>query len=155
ELIRLFRNQALPANPLVLRLFALMVGSLPCVAMWTLALLSIRLNRPGADLRRLALRPGMAACLMVILGMGVACVLNLLDMTIPGSWQGAPMILIWLIPLTLYLSAPPVAAAWSLLALTGRWNPEPTWTDRLGRVLGAWLVVVVLATSGGFLFRVT
>jgi hypothetical protein len=33
-----------------------------------------------------------------------------------------------------------VAAIWSLLALSGRWRPERSWIDRLGRLLGvAWI----------------
>jgi hypothetical protein len=31
--------------------------------------------------------------------------------------------------------------AWVCLIATRRWNPEPTWIDRFGRILGAlWMV---------------
>ena len=33
-----------------------------------------------------------------------------------------------------------IGGAWLALALGGRWNPEPTWVDRMGRGLGVfWL----------------
>ena len=41
---------------------------------------------------------------------------------------------------------PAVAAVWTVLALAGRWRPEASWIDRLGRGLGTtWIVVSVLA----------
>lgn len=37
-----------------------------------------------------------------------------------------------------------VAAIWMLLALSGRWRPERSWIDRLGRLLGvAWIACAV------------
>jgi hypothetical protein len=41
---------------------------------------------------------------------------------------------------------PAVAAVWLFLALSGRWRPERSWIDRLGRLLGAtWIVISLLA----------
>jgi hypothetical protein len=38
-----------------------------------------------------------------------------------------------------------VAAAWATLALVGRWEPERSWVDRLGRFFGLyWLTYPVL-----------
>jgi hypothetical protein len=38
-----------------------------------------------------------------------------------------------------------VAAIWLLLALSGRWRPEPSWIDRLGRLLGVvWIACAIL-----------
>ncbi len=43
-------------------------------------------------------------------------------------------------------SGPAVAAVWLVLALSGRWSPEKSWIDRLGRILGAtWLLISLLA----------
>jgi hypothetical protein len=149
ELIRLFQNQPLgPIPPALLWV----VGSLPCVVMWMLGLLALRSRRPRPDLRRLALEPGTAACGIAALGMTVAGFLTFLVLTIPGNWRGAPSLLLRLMPLTSYMAAVPVAATWSLLAAIGRWRPEPTSIDRCGRALGAWLILVVLLTSGGVLF---
>jgi hypothetical protein len=128
------------------------VGSLPCVVMWMLGLLALRSRRPRPNLRRLTLEPGTAACGIAALGMTVAGLLTFLVLTIPGNWRGAPSMLLRLMPLTSYMAAVPVAAAWGLLAASGRWRPEPTWIDRAGRALGAWLILVVLLTSSGVLF---
>jgi hypothetical protein len=39
-----------------------------------------------------------------------------------------------------------VAVAWLALAVTGRWHPERSWIDRLGRALGlGWLVIFLLS----------
>ena len=39
-----------------------------------------------------------------------------------------------------YSASPLIIGAWVTLALVGRWRPQPTWTDRLGRGIGAcWL----------------
>jgi hypothetical protein len=41
---------------------------------------------------------------------------------------------------------PAVAAVWLVLALSGRWRPEKSWIDRLGRLLGAmWIMISALA----------
>lgn len=152
ELIRLFQNQTTATIPGYL---LWIVGSLPCVVMWMLALLALRSRRPWPNLRRVAMEPGVAACGMAALGMTVAGFLTFLVLTIPGNWHGAPMLLLRLIPMTSYMSAVPVAATWGFLAATGRWRPQPTWIDKLGRSLGFWLISVVLLTSGGALFWMT
>jgi hypothetical protein len=33
-----------------------------------------------------------------------------------------------------------VATAWLMLALSGRWRSEPSWIDRLGRIIGVFWV---------------
>ena len=38
-----------------------------------------------------------------------------------------------------------VVTAWLTLLLTRGWHPEPTWIDRLGRILGACWVVLFVA----------
>ena len=35
-----------------------------------------------------------------------------------------------------------VALAWTCLALVRRWEAEPSWVDRMGRLLGATAIVV-------------
>jgi hypothetical protein len=40
-----------------------------------------------------------------------------------------------------------VGAAWVNLAVCGRWRPEPEWIDRLGRIVGAcWLAMMLELT---------
>ncbi len=39
-----------------------------------------------------------------------------------------------------------VRGIWLGLAASGRWRPERSWVDRLGRVLGvAWIAITILA----------
>ena len=40
-----------------------------------------------------------------------------------------------------------VAAIWLLLVLSGRWRPERSWIDRLGRLLGVVWIAVAIAVS--------
>ncbi|MFO0955968.1 MAG: hypothetical protein U0800_00720 [Isosphaeraceae bacterium] len=40
-----------------------------------------------------------------------------------------------------------VAAVWLVLALSGRWRPEPSWIDRLGRLVGAAWIACAIAYS--------
>jgi hypothetical protein len=40
-----------------------------------------------------------------------------------------------------------VAAVWLLLALAGRWRPEKSWIDRLGRLLGVVWIACAIAVS--------
>ena len=40
-----------------------------------------------------------------------------------------------------------VAATWVVLAASGRWRPEKSWVDRLGRALGlAWICITALVS---------
>jgi hypothetical protein len=42
---------------------------------------------------------------------------------------------------------PAVTAVWLVLALSGRWRPERSWIDGLGRLLGAiWILISILAS---------
>jgi hypothetical protein len=45
-----------------------------------------------------------------------------------------------------------VAAAWGALALSKRWEPEPGWVDRVGRVLGC--AAIGAALLGLIVFRI-
>ncbi|MHB1557681.1 MAG: hypothetical protein ACYC61_09395 [Isosphaeraceae bacterium] len=39
-----------------------------------------------------------------------------------------------------------MAAFWLVPAVAGRWRPEKSWIDRLGRALGiTWIVISILA----------
>lgn len=40
-----------------------------------------------------------------------------------------------------------VAVVWLLLALSGRWRPEKSWIDRLGRLLGVVWIAYTIAVS--------
>lgn len=92
------------------------------------AFLILRLRRPRPPLRSIIGQPGFAAC-------AAAVVLFLVS---------APLAL--LVPAGRVQEIIPIAAvplAWVALIATGRWAPEPSWIDRLGRVLGVmWTIAL-------------
>jgi hypothetical protein len=112
---------------------------------WTVAVFLMGLRRPRPPLRRLVLRPGMAACGAVTLWLGLkTLLLVLMGVGVPQKWalvrayMGDGVALVsW--------AAPAVAGSWLVLVLSGRWRPDRGWFDRSGRVLGAsWLVLDAL-----------
>jgi hypothetical protein len=43
-----------------------------------------------------------------------------------------------------------IISAWFVLAVSGRWRPEPSWIDRSGRVLAiAWIVRYLIHLVSG------
>jgi hypothetical protein len=79
------------------------------------AFLILRMRRPRPPMHSLVRQPGFAAC-----AAPVACYLTVLP---------------W------FLVAAATPLAWFFLAVTRRWAAEPTWIDRLGRILGTLLMV--------------
>jgi hypothetical protein len=111
----------------------------------TLTLIPLRWLRPRPHASRVIQQPGAVACLAVACGMVAGLVKAVVEHAIhtdsyaPGvravsyanSWYW--MTAIWAIPLA-------VIGAWTALAISGRWSPERSWIDRLGRILGVfWL----------------
>jgi hypothetical protein len=97
------------------------------------ASLILRLRRPRPPLRTLIHQPGFAAC-----AAPVAVVLATLPLAFfaPSGLAGQ---VIEIGGQGLAVAAAPLA--WLFLIATRRWNPEPSWIDRLGRVLGVlWMV---------------
>ena len=97
--------------------------------------LILRMRRPRPRWRSLLLQPGMAAALAMVFGLfwvlGVVHIVlpdRLDSFTGPGISVGGT-----------------VAAAWLMLAVSGKWKVEPGWVDRFGILLG------VLAISLAFL----
>ncbi len=108
--------------------------SLECLLVsWTLAFIIMRLRKPHSPLRRLVRQPGMVACEVWLLGM----VLGICISTF-GAHPHLGLVVV-------VLTACAIPVAWTVLALRGRWEAEPNWIDRLGRVLGVcWAVVIPL-----------
>jgi hypothetical protein len=112
---------------------------------WTVAVFLMGLRRPRPPLRRLVLRPGMAACGAVTLRLGLnRLLLALMGIGTPTRWvlfraylgDGAALV---------SRAAPAVAGSWLVPVLSGRWCPARGWFDRLGRVLGvSWLALEAL-----------
>lgn len=120
----------------------------PIAASWTLALIPLRLIRPRPGLRLLASQPGWAASCGFAVGLAAGSVaVGMLLAVIEG--RNLAFLVQELSPMAPGLVAPAILAAWLTLILNRRWKPEPSWVDRLGRILGVyWLAT---AAVGPFL----
>jgi hypothetical protein len=112
----------------------------------TFALLVLGLYKPGRGLREIIGGPGFVACAAVV----AASVLPAAYFVIGVTWDtglGTPRFSSYLNNLFARWTHGAVAmiiGASIALALVGRWRPGPTWTDRLGCVLGnCWICIYV------------
>jgi hypothetical protein len=98
------------------------------------ACLILRLKRPRPPLRSMISQPGFAACAAPL------AVLVFLPLSLLAP-SGLGQQIIEIAAQVLVIAAVPLA--WVFLIATRRWDPEPSWIDRLGRILGAlWMVCV-------------
>ena len=131
----------LPRNQ-VLEVTAILV--VPCLAAWTLALAAVGVWRTRPRRRRLGRRPGLMACLVAIpalaWGSGSALVSGLFSGRSLNFGPDTVTVFEFCADLGSAQAGAAVLACWATMALSGRWRPEPTWVDRLGRLLGvAWI----------------
>ena len=97
------------------------------------AFLILRLKRPRPPFRLMMGQPGFAGCAAVVALVVIAVPLSLL------APSGLGQLFIESAAKVLLPAAVPLA--WVYLIATRRWDPEPSWIDRMGRVLGAlWMV---------------
>ncbi len=128
---------------------ALYLTLIPLVVTGATALWVLRLRSPRPPLRRVLRQPGIASCTAILcyvlfhltnwvaqdaLGvfnyrLGIRRFLKIIHER-PEYWVAH-----------LSGSGSAVAAVWLLLWLGRAWNPEPSWIDRAGRVLGMYCVV--------------
>jgi len=104
---------------------------------WTLALTVIELRGPRPRMRRLARRPGMAACLAVTMSLLVEGARSLSAMFFQRPWAARPSFAGWHLH---YFHMPTIGlavmGAWLGLLVAESWHAERSWIDRAGRVLG-------------------
>ena len=121
-------------------------GAAPLLATWSLALPVLAARSPRTPYRRLARRPGFAACFSTAFGLATASVLSLIETMFSRlSIRGWPLFLVNLVFWSSPLVAPALSGAWLSMALGGRWLPERDWIGTLGRLLGACWIVLFLA----------
>jgi hypothetical protein len=97
------------------------------------AFLILRLKRPRPHLRVMMGQPGFVGCAAVVAVVVVAVPLFLL------APSGLGQLFIESAAQVVLPSAVPLAWVW--LIARSRWNPEPSWIDRTGRIVGAlWMV---------------
>jgi hypothetical protein len=136
---------------------------MPHIAAATMALVAIRMRRPRPPLRRLLRAPGAVACtvasaaivLIVIWAVsataaGRAIMFSQAVRRLPnngGRGSGGTLDPFEGRLFVVYGDQVgfAVAGAWLSLMLAGRWRPERTWLDRLGRAVGwSWLGLAVV-----------
>jgi hypothetical protein len=99
------------------------------------AFLIVRVKRPRPPFRSMICQPGFAAC-----AAPVAVVLATMPFAVVAT-SGLAGQIIEIAVQVLSVGAAPLA--WVFLIATRRWNPEPSWIDRSGRILGAlWIIVL-------------
>jgi hypothetical protein len=131
----------------------------PVVAMWTFAVVVLRLRRPRPRGRRLFAPPGVAACVVaagVVMMEAVytasLSIPNFFRAPLPGTLAGLAedgrvrQMTYWTIHAVVENSVGfAVLAWWVALALARRWRPERGWIDRAGLAVGGlWIALVVL-----------
>ena len=127
----------------------------PITFYWTIAAVGIRLRRPRPSLRRLGRQPGLVACLAVILEALIHFFLTRYWVLFSGKARPGEVSTLLMNLSPPHLVAPAVAVAWVVLAVSGRWRPDPGWIDRLGRSVGfAWLALLVILIVRTMLYAV-
>jgi hypothetical protein len=139
----------LPTSPRVrflvprpaLDVLLIILAAWPLPAMWTLALLVMRLRSPRPAWRALARQPGVTSCC----GVAMASLFNALRIGVLSLKVG---FIGDLLPITAPLVGLTVIVSWATLQLGGRWRPEPCLFDRSGRVFGTyWIAMVPLSLA--------
>jgi hypothetical protein len=140
----------------------------PQLAAGTIATLVLRMRNPRPSFRRIAREPGSAACTVALAAFVViACWVGLITamgrsvefsehLTKAGvhTYGSAALYPLSGRILVAYGDriAFAIAGAWLAVCLSGRWRPEPTWLDRLGRTMG-WLWLPRRSALAPLLFR--
>ena len=115
----------------------------------TVGVLVLGVRKPRPRWRRLRRQPGFVSGLAVVLSWAFALLIAAEWVLVMEGGSFDPMDLVGcFLVVAMILGGFVVIVAWSGQALYGRWRPEPTWLDRLGRLVGAaW---IALASLGGF-----
>jgi len=124
-------------------------------ASWTLACLVVRLRKPRPTVRLLTRQPGMVACSTAAIILSLRLVNLVITLIVHVLCVPADPVRGWLswwfedageLPLIPSEMGCGVAAAWIIQAVGGRWRAEPSWIDRMGRILGMfWIGTVPFA----------
>lgn len=126
---------------------------LPLLATWSVATFLVCLRKPRPDLRRLGRQPGAVACAIATVFLVVFVILVPTIGPVPGSQRRfylggatAPWWVGFLYRDSVAIGAA-IAGAWLSRAFAGLRRPDPSWIDRLGRLLGVVWVLYFLAIS--------
>jgi hypothetical protein len=119
----------------------------PLPAAWSAALIPIRLIAPRPPRRRWAARPGMAAACSTTLAGAVLAAAAFIPPAVSEGGQGMRVggdyTALWTLAVAPSVGLA-ILASWATLAAGGRWRPEPTWIDRLGRLVAfVWFLMAL------------
>jgi hypothetical protein len=128
---------------------------LPGLAACTVSVLASRFLPPRPPLRVIALQPGSAACgaaTLVLISETMSEAVSLVYFEASKGYLGAAWrasgLASWFLGHVLLTVAHPISlaviAVWSVLFLSRQAQPEPSWVDRAGRLLGACWIAVAL-----------
>jgi hypothetical protein len=133
-----FRSWAI--DKFVMQIFQLATTAALCS---TIAALAYRLRRPRPRWRRLAGQPGTAAIMVAVASSTMTLPLVALRFSeSPESSAGT------FLGMVAVLAGFGVATRWAMLLLARRWQSEPSWIDRLGRLVGlGWIALSLWAIS--------
>jgi hypothetical protein len=117
----------------------------PCLMTWTPACLILRGRGPRPIRRRLRWPPGTLACVVatgtVLLSGAIIAAIGGYKLRTGRSHDAWTVYVVLLVSASIQASAA-VPWCWATLWLCGRWRPERSWLDRLGRLLGVtWIAL--------------
>ena len=140
-----------PASLGLSRGFLLYINLSPFLIAGFTTLLASRLIGPRPPLRVVLGQPGTIGAVAYLLSFAFNTLLCYGEMVM-GQLANQPTFFspgdIQLLFLYSFARGEVVSAVWATLAVTGRWQPEPSWVDRSGRALG------VIALLAGIVCRV-
>jgi hypothetical protein len=117
-----------------------------CAVAWSVALILLGPVRYRTRPARLFRRPGTVA----VVAAGVMALLTgllfLVAYALERSLAPAPQAPFYFTMLAPGQIGAGVLCSWLMLALSGRWRPEPSWIDRLGRALGVYWILTIFGT---------
>jgi hypothetical protein len=133
----------------------------PHLAALTIATLVVRMQPPRPPLRRLVRQPGTVACMVALavlvviacwVGMTTAMgrALEFTEHAKKGIEHSRGKLGVYPLNGKILVAygdriAFAIAGAWLWRWISGRWRPEPTWVDRLGRATGwIWLILALV-----------
>ena len=142
-------NWATVADGTVLLLLLIVWLMIPLAAMWTLALIPMRLLGPRPRFRRLARQPGLvaagaASATFALIALVALVALLEAEMGASTAFDSVLDIAAYLVPMLVGWT---VAVAWMTLLIGRRWRAESSWIDRLGRIAGVFWIVVGFAVT--------
>jgi hypothetical protein len=114
---------------------------IPTYTFTTLACLAMRLRAPRPAQHRFVRQPGAMACLAVTCTIALATgPVVAIRMYAASENPGSQDFIVAVYMVAAFLGVG-IVSCWTAMALSGRWRPERTWIDRLGRLIGlGWVV---------------